>query len=382
MESHDEERMMYRNLQSGGSSGGYNVRNLDTALDRAKAAASIFFTIPGPKMIWQFGELGYDVSINFDGRVSPKPVKWEYYDDDSRHKLMETFAALIRLKTNYDVFSTSDFTLQSASLVKQLLLKNTPYTDTPETADDMNVVVVVNFNLTAQEAVVNYPHAGNWFQYFSQDDTLKVNSLQQSMSLQPGEFRIYTDVKLDPTASELNPFVSPLRPTLLSVTEANSQITLTWADHSSIETGYRVYRKMAGGSYALIATLAKGQTTYNDNTGLLPEKTYTYYVEAFNATGATASDVMEILTSDLITDNEKGMNLDIVLYPNPVDNILTITAAGEVVQQIKVVDLRGVSHQLTRISNETWDLQDISKGLYVVEIKTQRGFVRKKIIKE
>jgi hypothetical protein len=202
------------------------------------------------------------------------------------------------------------------------------------------------------------------------------------MSLQPGEFRIYTDVKLDPTASELNPFVSPLRPTLLSVTEANSQITLTWADHSSIETGYRVYRKMAGGSYALIATLAKGQTTYNDNTGLLPEKTYTYYVEAFNATGATASDVMEILTSDLITDNEKGMNLDIVLYPNPVDNILTITAAGEVVQQIKVVDLRGVSHQLTRISNETWDLQDISKGLYVVEIKTQRGFVRKKIIKE
>ena len=28
-------------------------------------AAAFFFTVPGPKLMWQFGELGYDYSINF-----------------------------------------------------------------------------------------------------------------------------------------------------------------------------------------------------------------------------------------------------------------------------------------------------------------------------
>jgi hypothetical protein len=49
MESHDEERTMYRNLNFGNSSGGYNVRTLATALAREEAAAAVFFTIPGPK---------------------------------------------------------------------------------------------------------------------------------------------------------------------------------------------------------------------------------------------------------------------------------------------------------------------------------------------
>ena len=90
MESHDEERLMYRNLQTGRSAGSYNVKTLTTALDRMKAASLMLFTIPGPKMLWQFGELGYDQSINRcpDGtinegcRVSPKPVKWDYLEND------------------------------------------------------------------------------------------------------------------------------------------------------------------------------------------------------------------------------------------------------------------------------------------------------------
>ncbi|NEW79809.1 MAG: alpha-amylase, partial [Gelidibacter sp.] len=60
MESHDEERLMYKNLQFGNSNATYNVKNLNTALSRQELAGMFFFTIPGPKMIWQFGELGYD----------------------------------------------------------------------------------------------------------------------------------------------------------------------------------------------------------------------------------------------------------------------------------------------------------------------------------
>ena len=38
-------------------------------------------------MIWQFGELGYDISINENGRVGRKPIKWEYEDDVNRKQI-------------------------------------------------------------------------------------------------------------------------------------------------------------------------------------------------------------------------------------------------------------------------------------------------------
>lgn len=84
MESHDEERLMFKNLTYGNSSGSYDVTDIGVAFNRVKAASTIFYTIPGPKMLWEFGELGYENSINrcedgtisADCRVSPKPVIW------------------------------------------------------------------------------------------------------------------------------------------------------------------------------------------------------------------------------------------------------------------------------------------------------------------
>lgn len=72
-ESHDEERLMFKNLAYGAVNGSYDVKNLNTALERMKTFGATFFTIPGPKMIWQFGELGYEFSINRcgDGSINP-----------------------------------------------------------------------------------------------------------------------------------------------------------------------------------------------------------------------------------------------------------------------------------------------------------------------
>ena len=61
MESHDEERMGYKQTQWGN---GVLQADLPTRIRQLAANAAFFFTVPGPKMIWQFGELGYDFSIN------------------------------------------------------------------------------------------------------------------------------------------------------------------------------------------------------------------------------------------------------------------------------------------------------------------------------
>ena len=117
MESHDEERLMFKNLTYGNSSGSYSIKNFNVALNRMKLAGAFFFTVPGPKMIWQFGELGYDVSIDFNGRVGEKPVRWNYLGDDRRTNLYKVYAALTKLKTDYEAFSTTNFTLDVLSLI-------------------------------------------------------------------------------------------------------------------------------------------------------------------------------------------------------------------------------------------------------------------------
>ena len=101
MESHDEERLIYDAQQNAVNS---SLKTLSVALERAKLAATFFFTIPGPKMVWQFGEFGYDVSINENGRTGVKPLKWNYLQEINRQKLYKTYQALLKLRNSGRAF--------------------------------------------------------------------------------------------------------------------------------------------------------------------------------------------------------------------------------------------------------------------------------------
>ncbi|MCB4235626.1 hypothetical protein LDL59_12460 [Kaistella anthropi] len=45
-ESHDEERIMYKNINFGASTAGYDTRDLNNALQRQKAYGAVFLTVP------------------------------------------------------------------------------------------------------------------------------------------------------------------------------------------------------------------------------------------------------------------------------------------------------------------------------------------------
>ncbi len=187
MESHDEERLMYKNLQYGNSSGSYNIKNLSTALERIKLAGAFFFTVPGPKMIWQFGELGYDYSIDYNGRTGPKPIRWGYFNDVNRRKLYKTFATLIDLKKSYRVFQTNNFITDFSGSVKRFWLNH----------DSMNVVIIGNFDVIVRTVTPAFQNTGWWYNYFYAD-SLFVDNTQMNITLQPGEFRIYSTKRLPP----------------------------------------------------------------------------------------------------------------------------------------------------------------------------------------
>lgn len=197
MESHDEERLMFKNKTygNGSQSPTYDVKNISTALNRIKLAATFFITVPGPKMIWQFGELGYDISIEQGGRLGRKPLPWsdglKYYSDADRQSLLHTFAALNRLKNMYPAFSSTDYTLNASGAVKTLYLNHS----------SMSVSIFGNFDVVSQNTLFSSKSIGQWYDFFT-GDSISVSDVATTIALQPGEYRLYTSVRI-PKASDL-----------------------------------------------------------------------------------------------------------------------------------------------------------------------------------
>jgi 1,4-alpha-glucan branching enzyme len=187
MESHDEERMMFKNVTYGNAAAGYDVKYFTTALKRTKLAAAFFFTIPGPKMIWQFEELGYDYSIDFNGRLGEKPIKWDYYTVPERRNVYDNFAALIDLKKKYETFSSNDFAIYESGNVKRLNVNHA----------EMDVVVAANFDVINGSVNGNFTKEGKWYEFFSGDSVeITATNKHLLLNLLPGEYRLYTSKRI------------------------------------------------------------------------------------------------------------------------------------------------------------------------------------------
>ncbi|MBD2766692.1 T9SS type A sorting domain-containing protein [Hymenobacter sp. BT664] len=187
MESHDEERLMYKNLTFGNQTNPvYNVRDLNTALARNEAAAAFFFTVPGPKMIWQFGELGYDISIEQNGRVGNKPILWNYYNNVNRRNLYNVYRNLINLKKTQPVFRTGTYTQQLSGLTKSIHLSD----------PSLNVTIIGNFGVTAATINPAFQSTGRWYNYL-RDQSIMVTNPNELILLQPGEYAVYTDRRVE-----------------------------------------------------------------------------------------------------------------------------------------------------------------------------------------
>jgi len=194
MESHDEERIVYKNLTYGNSNGSYRVTDTTTALKRMELDAALFFTIPGPKMIWQFGELGYPYSINTctnltvndSCRLTPKPIRWDFLNDARRKSIYNTYSSLINLRFHpwyKDAFITGTISKDLSGSTKWIKVSS---------GDTSYLLAVGNFDVTFQAATVTFPTAGTWYDYLN-NQTFTATGTAQSIALAPGEFHVYVN---------------------------------------------------------------------------------------------------------------------------------------------------------------------------------------------
>jgi 1,4-alpha-glucan branching enzyme len=186
MESHDEERQMYDASLYGNTSGSYSIKQTATALDRVKAASAFLYLVPGPKMFWQFGELGYDISINQNGRTGEKPVLWNYYNNTDRKKLHDLKAELIKFRLQNPIFSQGQFLWQPQAEVKRIVMGD----------DNMKMVVIGNFGVNSRMIAGNFPEPGTWYDFFT-GNSFQVSNTGMEMLFEPGEFHIYTTKKIE-----------------------------------------------------------------------------------------------------------------------------------------------------------------------------------------
>jgi hypothetical protein len=195
MESHDEERLMYKNITFGNSNASYNTTNLFTALRRNEMAAAFFLTVPGPKLWWQFGELGYELSINRcpngtidpNCRTEPKPIRWEYYGDVYRRRLYDIYASLNNLrKLKPNAFVTNSIGWNLGGAFKWLQV----------TEPSLNITVIGNFDIVPVTGSVTFQSAGTWYDYLH-GGTFSATGSPQTFTLQPGEYHVYINQNIN-----------------------------------------------------------------------------------------------------------------------------------------------------------------------------------------
>ena len=243
MESHDEQWVLFKvrefgNCANGSSAcatnpGPYNTRELPTALDRKELATAFFLTLPGPKMLWQFGEVGYgggpgeclkpggdgngDCEASDPGRVGNKPIRWDYWSAEAapfanglnlsltkasdaerqdRRDLYLVTARLLQLRGRYPLFHSAQTEVAAqigANTLARWIKLSLPGAASGEPSQ---AVVVGNFDVTQQTVAPGFPSAGTWYDALSGAE-LEVSDTNVGLSLAPGEYRLYTNVRTE-----------------------------------------------------------------------------------------------------------------------------------------------------------------------------------------
>jgi 1,4-alpha-glucan branching enzyme len=247
-ESHDEERLMYKNLQFGNATNSsHNVKNLDVALSRMSALGAVSLLIPGPKMIWQFGELGWEYSIFScnngvvntpndatagDCKLDTKPQpQWvnNWLSMTSRSVVYNNWAKMITMKQVEPVFSGTAVVSNTSSLSQNIKITNSSLLATQL----KDVLIIANFDVTTQSVATGFPYTGTWYNLMD-NSAITVTNTSSPISLAAGEYRIY----------------------------GNKTASLAIADFEKNSTEVNLYPNPAPG-YFLLNTTAKQVLVYN-----------------------------------------------------------------------------------------------------------------------
>jgi 1,4-alpha-glucan branching enzyme len=196
-ESHDEERVAYKALNESGQTQG----NLAKVHQRLRAMGAVHLLVPGPKMIWHFGELGWERSlwtcengsVSFsapDCKLDTKPQpQWteNWLANTNRSAIYNDWAKMIDLKTTENVIKNGQYSWNIGNTGRPRL---DIWTSTAPQSSLSYVIVLTNFTDATYNLAGGFPYTGTWINLMD-NSTLTVTSTNQNISIEPGGFRVF-----------------------------------------------------------------------------------------------------------------------------------------------------------------------------------------------
>jgi len=209
-ESHDEERVAYKALTEAGQTQG----DLFKVHQRLSALGAVHLLVPGPKMIWHFGDLGWDESLWTcnNGTVSytapdckldtkPQP-QWSenWLADTNRSKIYNDWAKMIDLKKSEPVFENGQFAWNLATTGSPRL---DIWTSNTASASLSYVFVRTNFSDNTLNTPAYFPYTGTWYNLMD-NSTINVTDTAMNISIETGGFRVYGNQPVTLNTTQFN----------------------------------------------------------------------------------------------------------------------------------------------------------------------------------
>lgn len=123
-----------------------------------------------------------------------------------------------------------------------------------------------------------------------------------------------------------------------------------------------------------------------DNTFVCPNQTTEYIVKSSLSGCPDVSAKVLISVNKTLFDDHISNDNDVIIYPNPADGYLTISADNKHIKNIEIHTLNGIKLKKFECKNDSkhgsWDISDLPTGVYVVIIEMEGNKkITKRLIK-
>ncbi len=90
-----------------------------------------------------------------------------------------------------------------------------------------------------------------------------------------------------------------------------------------------------------------------------------------------------VINQQVLSNESFELNNKIVIYPNPANDFINLNS-NFIINKIEIQDLNGriVSTENHNSENIVLDINQLSKGIYLIKVQTENGFSIKKFVKE
>ena len=190
-------------------------------------------------------------------------------------------------------------------------------------------------------------------------DTTGISNLIPAIDLNGNSRYVGNSIDLgcyENSCSVLNNITTSLNGTTITATENSAGVTYQWLD-------------------------------CNNNKAIIPNETAQSFTATTNGnyacqiTNGCAIDTTACVSITGVGISENSINNQITVYPNPATTKLSIDNVELKISSIMIIDLTGKTVKTVIPANNTIDVSNLIKGIYFLQVQTEKGVINRKFIK-